>query len=104
MENSKKTRRPSANRDQSITEVFAKYKNILWEKKYWILIVTLGFTLLWVMIYSLLLSKQLEYQSSATLKFDDPRMRTVSAVTDVAEFSRMGKWQSCIPIPFYFRL
>ena len=91
MENLKKARPQMSQRDQSFSEIAAKYKSLLWQKKYWIIIITLCFTAIWIVFYSLFLSKQLEYTSSATLKFDDPRRRTVSMVTDVAEFSSDGK-------------
>jgi len=91
MENLKNLHQGKSQEDQNLFEIFTKYKRLLWEKKYWILIFSFCFSAIWVVIYSLFLNKQLEYTSSATLKFDDPRLRTVSAITDIAEFSSDGK-------------
>ncbi|MCK4754920.1 MAG: hypothetical protein KAS58_06780, partial [Calditrichia bacterium] len=68
-----------------------RYQRLLWKKKYLILTITTVFTVIWFVIYSLFFSG-ISYESSAIIKFDDPRLnRNVGAVTDFAIMGAHGK-------------
>jgi capsular exopolysaccharide synthesis family protein len=70
---------------------FKRYQRLLWKKKLFILTVTGVVSVIWFVLYSLFLSG-ISYESSAVLKFDDPRLnRDVGAVTDFAIMSAHGK-------------
>jgi succinoglycan biosynthesis transport protein ExoP len=91
MQNKKTGSHSLSSNQPSVGEIISKYRNLLWHKKYWIIILTVIISLFWFVIYSLFFNKQIEYTSSVTLKFDDPRRRTTSAITDFAQFGSEGK-------------
>jgi hypothetical protein len=70
---------------------FVRYLKSLWKMKYLILIITTVFSVVWMVIYTLFLSGT-SYESSAVIKFDDPRYgRNVGAVTDFAYMGTQSK-------------
>jgi succinoglycan biosynthesis transport protein ExoP len=91
MQNMKTGSNPLSSNQQNIGEILSNYKRLLWQKKYWIIIITLLITAIWFVVYTMFLSKQIEYSSSVILKFDDPRRRSISAVEDFAQFGSEGK-------------
>jgi len=91
MQNMKPNMRPASMQQKNIGELIAKYKSLLWQKKYWIIGITSVVTLLWLIIFSAFLSQRIEYTSSVTIKFDDPRRSATSGVTDFAQFGSEGK-------------
>ena len=70
-----------------------KYLNLLVQKKYLILLITISFGIIWIIFYSMFLKKPHLYTASAVLRFeDDPRYSArVSAVTDFAQMQTESK-------------
>jgi len=70
---------------------FRRYQRLLWKEKYLIFTIAVVVTVIWLVIYFLFLSG-INYESSAVIKFDDPRLnRNVGAVTDFAIMGAHGK-------------
>jgi uncharacterized protein involved in exopolysaccharide biosynthesis len=70
---------------------FKRYQRLLWNKKYIILTIASAVTAIWLVLYFLFFSGT-SYESSAVVKFDDPRLnRNVGAVTDFAIMGAHGK-------------
>lgn len=68
-----------------------KYLLLIWQKKYWILLICTAVAIFWIVIYSMFLYK-VEYVTSAVVRFDDPRLnRGVGAITDFAITDAYGK-------------
>jgi tyrosine-protein kinase Etk/Wzc len=70
---------------------FKRYRRLLWKKKYLILTITSVISVIWFVMYYLFFSG-ISYESSAVVKFDDPRLnKNVGAVTDFAIMGAHGK-------------
>jgi len=92
MANNNTSRSSGGSRDQYISEMISKYSKLFWKKKYWIIGITVGVSILWFIFFSLFLNEEMEYTSSVTIKFDEPRQTTnAQAVTDFAQFGSEGK-------------
>ncbi len=76
---------------QTPTIDIRRYQRLFWKKKYLVLTIATVFTVIWLVVYSLFFSG-ISYESSAVIKFDDPRLnRNVGAVTDFAIMGAHGK-------------
>ena len=70
---------------------FRRYQRLLWKEKYLIFTIALVVSVVWLVLYFLFFSG-ISYESSAVVKFDDPRLnRNVGAVTDFAIMGAHGK-------------
>jgi len=67
---------------------FTKYFQLMWKKKYWIMLLTVLISVLWFFAISMY-SIRPEYTSSAVIRFDDPRRS--SAVTDFGALDAISK-------------
>jgi capsular exopolysaccharide synthesis family protein len=71
---------------------FKKYLNVLWSRKYWILVVAMLVTLIWGFMYSNYKQKFTNYTTFAIIRFDDPRYsRDISPVMDYGNMAVEGK-------------
>jgi len=78
-------------KQQDPIEMIKKYAHLMWNKKWWIVLITCIVSILWFFI-SPMVMKPPEYSSSVVIKFDDPRLsRGVGAVTDFAQEQTEGK-------------
>ena len=73
-------------------DLVKKYLKIIWQKKFWILLIFIFSSAIWVVLYSMFLKTSAVYTAYAIIKFDDPRdTRRVDAVTDFAETQTAAK-------------
>lgn len=80
--------RTQQTKQQDPIELFKKYRNLLWNKKLWILAITAIISILWFILSPILLPEP-EYSASVVIKFDDPRLsRGINAVTDFTQADR----------------
>ena len=75
-----------------IFELVKKYLHLIWRKKYWIILITLLVTILWIFVYNFYLETSADYITSAVIQFDDPRAsRGYSPVTDFDYMTNLSK-------------
>ncbi len=73
-------------------DLLKKYSKIIWQKKFWILLIFILISAAWIVFYSMFLKTSAVYTANAIIKFDDPRnTRRVDAVTDFAETQTEAK-------------
>lgn len=67
---------------------FNHYIRLILEKKWWIVLITVLFSVIWYFIYPMILDKDQQYYFSAIIRFDDPRLaQSASGLDD--RFTRM---------------
>jgi len=67
-----------------------KYLNLLWQKKTWIILISILVAIVWVLVFKLYIQKQREFTSTAVIKFEDPRRRSIGAMTEFANIGVAG--------------
>ena len=72
-------------------DLIKKYLNLLWQKKIWIITISLIVAIVWGVVYKMFLQKQREFSATSVIKFEDTRRRTpVGAVTDFSQIGAEG--------------
>lgn len=82
--NQKRTQNPDP------TELIKKYASLLWQKKVWIFSISILVAILWGVIFKFIIEQQSEYTTTAVIKFEDPRGRSVGAMTEFANIGTEG--------------
>jgi capsular exopolysaccharide synthesis family protein len=72
-------------------DMFKKYARLIWKKKFTILLTTILTLIVWILVYTFLISKAAEIQTSAVIRFDDPRSRRITAVAEFSSMSNISK-------------
>lgn len=72
---------------KDVTDVLQTYFELLWKNKYWIILITGVFSVIWLFIYNLYLKENLQYATSTIIRFE----ATTTAVTDFASMEITGK-------------
>jgi capsular exopolysaccharide synthesis family protein len=80
------------NAQKDMMELVKKYFYLFWKKKYLLLIITICFSLVWLVFYRYFLKETPRYSASTIIKFDDPRFsREISGITDFSQMDISGK-------------
>ncbi len=73
-------------------EMIKKYFALLWSKKFWIILLIFGISIVWILLYSTFLKKEQKHTATVIIKFDDPRETAhIGAITDFAIQKTEGK-------------